>query len=98
MARPQLPITGCMKQHLFDYKPGDTKILCREFLCDCLQCLQLEFDKCVKISKNNTVAPVDCYEKECELNIDDEDQYLKVFEFVTIQSFVALVSEDLLYT
>ena len=28
--RPQLPITGCMKQHLFDYKPRSKKILCRE--------------------------------------------------------------------
>ena len=37
---PQLPIAGCMKQHLFDYKPGSKKILCKKFLCDCLQCLQ----------------------------------------------------------
>ena len=76
MARPQLPIAGCMKQHLFDYKPGDTKILCREFLHDCLQCLQLEFHKCIKISENNPVALVDCHEKECKLDIDDEDEYL----------------------
>ena len=63
----------------------------------CLQCLQLEFDKCVKISENNPVAPVNCYEKECELDIDDEDEYLKVLAFVAIQSFVALVSEDSVY-
>ena len=40
ITRPQLPIAGCMKQHLFDYKPGSKKILCKKFLCDCLQCLQ----------------------------------------------------------
>ena len=36
MNRPQLPIAGCMKQHVLDYKPGSKKILYREYLCDCL--------------------------------------------------------------
>ena len=36
MNRSQLPISGCMKQHLFDYKPRSKKILCQEYLCDCL--------------------------------------------------------------
>ena len=96
MTRPQLPIAGCMKQHLFDYKPGSKKILCKEFLCDCLQCLQLDFDKCVKLSAENPVAPVDSihHEDEGNLDVDEEDESHKVFEFVAVPSFVALISED----
>ena len=50
MNRPQLPISGCMKQHLFDYKPGTKKILCQEYLCDYLQRLQLDFNNCLNLS------------------------------------------------
>ena len=27
MNRPQIPIAGCMKHHLFDYKPGSKKYI-----------------------------------------------------------------------
>ena len=37
---------GCMKQHLFIYKPNSTEIMCRRYLCDCFECLQLNFDNC----------------------------------------------------
>ena len=96
MTRPQLPIAGCMKQHLFDYKPGSKKILCKEFLCDCLQCLQLDFDKCVKLSAENPVALVDSihHEDEGNLDVDEEGESHKVFEFVAVSYFVALISED----
>ena len=96
MKRPQLPITGFMNQHLFDYKPGSKKILCKEFLCDCLQCLQLDFDKCVKLSAENSVAPDDSipHEDEGNLDVDEEDESHKVLEFVAVPSSVALVSED----
>ena len=96
MKRPQLPIAGCMKQYLFDYKPVSKKILCKEFLCDCLQCLQLDFDKCVKLSAENPVAPVDSIHHEDEGNLDvgEEDESHKLFEFVAVPSFVALISED----
>ena len=97
MNRPELPIVGCMKQHLFDYKPGSKKILCREYRCDCEQCLQLDFEKCTKLSENNeSVPPVESvsHEDECNLDVDDIDENCKVFEFVTVPSFVALVSED----
>ena len=96
MNRPQLPIAGCMKQHVPDYKPGSKKILYREYLCDCLQCLQLDFNNCLKLSETSSesippVRPV-CHEDECDLDADDIDQNENVFEFVTIPSFVALVS------
>ena len=41
-----IEIKGCMKQHLFVYKPNSTEIMCREYLCDCFECLQLNFDSC----------------------------------------------------
>ena len=62
----------------------------------CLQCLQLDFNKCVKLSAENPVAPVDSVHQENEgnLDVDEEDESHKVFEFVAVPSFVALISED----
>ena len=84
MTRPQLPIAGCMKPHLFDYKPESKRILCKEFLCDCLQCLQLDFEKCMKLSAKNPVAPFDSihHEDEDNLNVDAVEESHKVFEFL----------------
>ena len=73
MNRPQLHIAGCMKQHLFDYKPGSKKILCREYLCDCLLCLQLDFKNCLKLTEIvESIPPVSSvfYEDECDLDAD----------------------------
>ena len=97
MNRPELPIAGCMKQHLFDHKAGSKKILCREYLCDCEQCLKLDFEKCTKVSENNeSVPPVESvsHEDECNECSDDIDENRKVFEFVTVPWLVALVYED----
>ena len=65
-----------------------------EYLCDCTDCLKFDFQNCIKTSAPK-VAPVPIdHEKECELDTDGEDEYLKMFEFVGLNSFVALVSED----
>jgi len=92
MSRDQFVIHGCMKQHLFDYNPGSSKVHCMEYLCDCTECLKFDFENCVKTT-NFTPVPID-HEKECQLDVDGEDEHLKMFEFVGIDSFVALVSED----
>ena len=56
--------------------------------------LKVRFSELYKTSVPK-VAPVPIdHEKECELDIDGEDEYLKMFEFVGLNSFVALVSED----
>ena len=72
--------------------------MCQEYLCDCLQCLHLDFVNCLKLSETNSefIPPVGlvCHEDECDLDADDIDQNEKVFEFVTIPSFAALVFED----
>ena len=71
--------------------------MCREYLCDCLQFLHLDFDNCLKLSENNSesIPPVGsaCHEDECVLGADDIDLNEKVFEFVTIPSFVGLLCE-----
>ena len=75
------------------YKPGSSVVLFREYLCDCDQCLQFNFEKCNKIIESVTNAAIS-YEEECNLDLDDIDEARKKFEFVTVPSFVALVSGD----
>lgn len=78
-----------MKQHLFDYKPGSRKILCRKYLCDCTHACNL-------ILTSTSVPPVEsaCHKDECNLDVDNNDENRKILEFATLPSFVALVSED----
>ena len=109
MEKKEHPIAGCMKQHLFEYKPGCSTILYREYLCDCVECLQFNFEKCVKFvesakqakpakSASQPIQPSNSatisYEDECNLDLDEADEGRKAFEFVTVPSFVALVSGD----
>ena len=46
-SRKSKVINGCMKAHLFVYKPNCEKILMREFLCDGEYCLASDFDVCI---------------------------------------------------
>ena len=39
-----IEIAGCMKQHMFVYTPNSKEIMCKEYLCDCSQCLQLNIN------------------------------------------------------
>ena len=95
MSRNQIVIHRCMKQHLFDYKPGNAEVFRMEYLCDCTECLKFDFKNCVKTKEDNTHAtPTTIFDHETECGLDDEDEYLKVFEFIEINSFVGLVSAD----
>ena len=98
MNRPQLPIAGCMKQHVLDYKPGNLIISpgARKYCIQNIFVTVYNVCNCLKMSETSSesippVRPV-CHEDECDLDADDIDQNEKVFEFVTIPSFVALVS------
>ena len=47
-----------------------------EYLCDCTECLKFDFQNCIKTSLPKVPpVPID-HEKECELYIDGEDEYL----------------------
>ena len=41
-----IEIKGCMKQQLIVFKPNSTELVCREYLCDCSHCIDLDFDNC----------------------------------------------------
>ena len=45
MDPPEYVINGCMKQHMFDYKPEKEYIMCREFLSDCENCQKFNFEE-----------------------------------------------------
>ena len=49
----------------------------------------------MKLSAKNPVAPVDSidHEDEGNLDVDEVEESHKVFEFVAVSSFVALISE-----
>ena len=87
-----------MVKHLFDYKPGESGIYATEFLCDCDSCLNFCFEDCFRKetpleesmlneSETSNVTTDDCY-----LDDSNEDRGQHVFEFVSIPSFVAVVS------
>ena len=87
-----------MVKHLFDYKPDESEIYATEFLCDCDGCFDFRFEDCIRKetpleesmlneSETSNVTTDDCY-----LDDSNEDRGQHVFEFVSIPSFVAVVS------
>ena len=86
-----IELKGCMKQHLVVFEPNSTNIMCREYLCKCSQCLQLNFGHCVDSNE--------LHEKECnqidgerydEAEIDSYGDH--IFNFAYVPSYVTLVS------
>ena len=41
-----IEIKGCIKQYLFVYKSNSTEIICRVYLCECFEYIQLHFNNC----------------------------------------------------
>ena len=91
-------IDSSMVKHLFDYKSGESKNYAATFLCDCDSCLDFHFEDCLRKetpleesmlneSEISNVATDDCYLDDCN---EDRDQH--VSEFVSVPSFVAVVS------
>ena len=80
-----------MAGHLFFYTPNKD-IITREYSCDCDECLYLNFASCdkntskfIENKSNHTDDSEDCL-------LDTETDPTKIFEFVTIPSFVAVIS------
>ena len=72
MEKKARKIDGCIENHLFDYKPGESEIYATGFLCDCDSCLDFSFDNCFRKeapleesmlneSENSNVTTDDCY-------------------------------------
>ena len=83
-----------MKQHLMLFTPN-CSVTCREYLCDCVSCLQFKFDGCFK---EEEAADVDFPEDlkgfeddECDKDIN---QNQLIFDFVDVPSslFCTVVS------
>ena len=49
-------IDQCMKMHLFVFKPKETKVYMKEYLCDCTSCLEFSFESCEKTESDTGVV------------------------------------------
>ena len=86
-----IEIAGCMKQHMFVYNPNSKEIMCKEYLCDCSQCLQLNFDNCCCSFQSDEMETLNLEEEFVDSsNIENYGQH--IFEFIDIPSNITLVS------
>ena len=86
-----IEIKDCMKQHLFVYKPNSTEIMCREYLCNCFECLQLNFDNCCSSTQLDDIENTDT-EEEFDGQTEIEYYGQHIFEFVDALLYVTLLS------
>lgn len=96
MARVERKIDGCMAMHLFEYKPNENSVYMKEFLCDCDNCLNLEFDACLRVdgpdeSQMDEVEESVENDDDCYLD-EEQDRGQHIFEFVSIPCFIAVIS------
>ena len=68
-------IQGCRMKHLFDYRPGCKVVFTKEFLCDCENCLDFQFDDCLRKEDlndecllNHSVTEEDIIDDDCYLD------------------------------
>ena len=93
MNKKEKKLDGCMVSHIFEYKPDQTEVMMKEFLCDCEKCLQLCFDECCREENQNNDSQLEFEtEDDCHLDEDNGDSGLQIFEFVTIPSFVSVIT------
>ena len=69
-----------MKQHLIVFTPNSNSGRGKNYLCDCVSCLQFKFDEC---NKEEEDPPSD--EQD-----EDVDKNQQMFDFVDVPSFVSL--------
>ena len=41
-------VKGCMSQYIFEYVPHSKTIFYSEYLCECEECIHLNFSSCLK--------------------------------------------------
>ena len=90
-----LELKECMSMHLVVFRPNEKGILRREYLCDCNECLALDFEKCTK-NKEVTcnLNDEEFYDdaEECERDEDDGASQSMLYEFIDTLSTVAALS------
>ena len=85
-----IEIPGCMKQHLILFNPKKDRF-CKEYLCDCASCLQFQFNDYI----NKSVSSKEDLEADVsteEIFDEEADQSEQNFYFVTVPSFISLLS------
>ena len=82
---------GCVKQHLFVYKPNSTEIMCREYLCDCFECLQLNFNNCCSSNQSDGIENTNT-EEEFDDQTEIKNYGQPIFEFADAPSYVTRFS------
>ena len=89
---------GCMFQHIFEYVPNSKTVYNSEYLCECEECINLNFSSCLKeaIELDETVEQVNLesntgIEEKNDWELDeDTDQANCIYEFTAIPSVVAV--------
>ena len=81
--------------HLVVFRPNEKVILRREYLCDCSECLALDFEKCTKnedatCNLNDEEFSNDA--EECEFDEDDGASQSMLYEFIDTPLTVAVLS------
>ena len=90
-------IKGCMKKHLFVFKPNCTEVLVREYLCDCEQCLDVNFEECFKEEHQHQsdLNDLDDDDNDCHLDEDVPGSQSLLYEFVETPSTVGVLSSSI---
>ena len=83
-----IEIPGCMKKHLMVFTPNTKEVMSKEYFCDCSQCLQLDFDKCLR-EFNEIEDTIEHQEIDNPVEIED---YEHIFDFVETPSYITLRS------
>ena len=80
-------IKGCMSQHILEYVQDSKTVYKSEYLCECEECINLNFSSCLKeaveldetVEQVNVKSNTEIEEKiDCELD-KDTDQAIRFF-------------------
>ena len=98
-AREEREIRGCMKGHVFIYKPHERDVLIREYLCACDNCLKLDYERCLSFESDSyAISSVsdEIDEEECELlMMSASTMQMQIIELPSYVALVGKISEPL---
>ena len=89
-------IAGCMKQHMFVYTPNSKENMCKEYLCDCSQCLQLNINNCCCSFQSGEMETLHL-EEEFVDSSNTENYGQHIFEFIDIPWYIGGRTMEPLY-
>ena len=90
----------------FEYVPNSITVYNSEYYCECEECINLNFSSCLKeaiqlketVEQVNVGSNTEIEEKnDCQFD-EDTEQANHIYEFKTIPSFVAVITNEVVYT